>query len=88
VAVSPASAELIGAATTTPVSRSTACSGLKAKWVEPSFIRAIFASGSVGLVQSSFESFLPFRLRSSRTKSSIVGVSTPLSLAIRVSIWR
>ena len=30
-------------------------------------------------VQSSFESFLPFRLRSSRTKSSIVGVSTPLS---------
>jgi hypothetical protein len=52
--VLPASAEWSGAATTTPVSRSTACSGLKAKCVEPSFVLAIFASGSVGLAQSSF----------------------------------
>ncbi len=38
---------------------------------------AILASGSVLLVQSPFESFLPWRARSSRTRSSIVGVSTP-----------
>ena len=56
--------EWIGAATTTPVSRSTACSGgLKAKWLrKPSFIRAIFASGSVGLVQSSFRKLLALPL--------------------------
>ena len=47
-----------------------------------------FASASVGLVQSSFDSFLPLRARSSRTRSSSVGVATPLSCAIRVSIWR
>ena len=36
----------------------------------PSFIRVIFAPGSVLLVQSAFDSFLPFRSRSSRTRSS------------------
>src|ERR1700676_4573415 len=49
--------------------------GLEARWVVPSFILAILASGSVGLVQSSFDSFLPLRLRSSRMRSSIVGVA-------------
>ena len=61
---------------------------LVGEMVVPSFILAIFASGSVLLVQSSFESFLPLRLRSSRTMASMVGVATPLSTAIRVSIWR
>ena len=62
--------------------------GLVGEMVVPSFIRAIFASASVGLVQSSFDSFLPLRPRSSRTRSSIVGVATPLSCAMRVNIWR
>jgi hypothetical protein len=30
--------------------------------------RSIFASASLGLVQSSFDSFLPFRVRSSRDR--------------------
>ena len=48
--------------------------------MRPSFNLAILASGSVGLSQSAFDSFLPLRLRSSRTRSSAVGVSMPLSL--------
>src|SRR5512132_272368 len=47
VVVSPSSAGWISAATTAPVSRSTACSGLYARCVVPSFILAILASGSV-----------------------------------------
>ncbi len=43
--------------------------------VEPSFILAILASGSALLVQSSFESFLLLRLRSSRMRSSIGAAS-------------
>ena len=39
----------------------------------PSFILAILASGSVLLVHSSFDSFLPLRLRSRWIRSSIVG---------------
>ena len=46
------------------------------------------ASGSVGLFQSAFDSVLPLRLRSKRARSSAVGVSIPLSCAIRVSIAR
>jgi hypothetical protein len=60
--------------------------GLVAQTRRAVLLLAIFASGSVGLVQSSFESFLPLRFRSSRTRSSIVGVATPLSWAMRVSI--
>ena len=48
VVVSPSSAGWTSTATTTPVSRSTACSGLKARCIVPSFILAILASGSVG----------------------------------------
>ena len=44
--------------------------------------------GSVGLFQSAFDSVLPLRLRSKRARSSAVGVSIPLSCAIRVSIAR
>src|SRR5208283_5143547 len=44
-AVSPRAASWIGAAKITPVSRSTACSGLEPRSVEPSFILAILASG-------------------------------------------
>ena len=62
--------------TIAPVSRSTACSALCAKCVRPSFIFVIFASGSWGWVQSSFEPFF-FRFRSSRARSARVGVSTP-----------
>ncbi len=43
------------------------------------------ALASVVLVQSSFESFLPLRLRSKRAKSSALGVAIPLSLAMRSS---
>jgi hypothetical protein len=60
--------------------------GLVAQTRRAVLLLAIFASGSVGLVQSSFESFLPLRFRSSRTRSSIVDVATPLSWAMRVSI--
>jgi hypothetical protein len=60
--------------------------GLVAQTRRAVLLLAIFASGSVGLVQSSFESFLPLRFRSSRTRSSIDGVATPLSWAMRVSI--
>src|SRR5207237_670476 len=62
--------------------------GFVGEIVEPSFILVILESGSVLLIQSSFESFLPLRPRSRRMRSSIVGVSTPLSSAIRVSISR
>ena len=44
--------------------------------------------GSIGLSQSVFDSFFPVRVRSSRTRSSAVGVAMPLSLAMRVSISR
>jgi hypothetical protein len=43
------------------------------------------ASGSVGLRQSSSESFSSGRALSSRTRSSTVGASTPLFLARRLS---
>jgi len=46
VEVSPWSAAYTSAATTVPVSRSIACSGLQAKCVRPSFILAIFALSS------------------------------------------
>ena len=52
------------------------------------FSLAILASGSVLLVHSSFDSFLPLRARSSRIRSSALGVSMPLSLAICLSISR
>ena len=76
VVVSPSSASCTVTATTAPVSRSTACSALCAKCVRPSFIFVIFASGSCGCVQSSFEPFF-FRFRSRRAKSARVGVSMP-----------
>ena len=72
----PASAPCSVTATIAPVSRSTACSALWARCVRPSFIFVTFASGSDGLVQSLFEVFF-FRFRSSRAKSSRVGVSIP-----------
>src|SRR3954465_15324944 len=46
-------------------------------------MRAIRASGSVLLAHSSFDSVLPLRCRSRRIRSSAVGVSMPLSWAIR-----
>ncbi len=73
---------------TAPVSRSTACSGLEAKRVRPSFRRVILASGSLGLAHSAFEVRLPLRRRSSRLSSAAVGVAIPLSLASRASIAR
>jgi hypothetical protein len=54
----------------------TACSALCARCVRPFFILAILASGSSGRVQSSLEPFFR-RFRSTRAKSSRVGVSTP-----------
>jgi hypothetical protein len=44
--------------------------------VRPSFIFVIFASGSCGCVQSSFDPFF-FRRRSIRAKSARVGVPMP-----------
>jgi hypothetical protein len=44
--------------------------------VRPSFILVIFASGSCGWVQSSFEPLF-FRFRSIRARSARVGVSMP-----------
>ena len=44
--------------------------------IRPSFIFVIFASGSCGCVQSSFEPFF-FRFRSIRAKFARVGVSMP-----------
>ena len=67
-------------ATIAPVSRSTACSALWARCVRPSFIFVTFASGSDGFVQSLFDVFF-FRFRSSRAKSSRVGVSMPEAFA-------
>jgi hypothetical protein len=67
-------------ATIAPVSVSIACSALCAKCVRPSFIFAIFASGSDGLVQSLFDAFF-FRRRSSRDSASRVGVLIPDALA-------
>ena len=46
--------------------------------MRPSFSLAILASGSVGEAHSAFDSRLPLRLRSSRTRSSAVGVAIPL----------
>ena len=60
-----------------PVSMSTPCSALWAKCVRPSFIFAIFASGSRGDFHSLFDVFLLFRDRSKRARSARVGVSTP-----------
>ena len=51
--------------------------------MRPSFSLAIFASGSLGEAQSALDSRLPLRLRSSRIRSSAVGVAMPLSLARR-----
>ena len=68
------------AATTTPVSRSTACSGLKAKWLEPSFIRAIFASGSVGLVDPCSKASCP-------STCDPVGPNRRSSASRRHSLW-
>ena len=59
--------------------------GLVGRCVRPSFRLAIRASGSVGLSHSVLDSRLPLRARSSRIRSSAVGVSMPLSLAIRTS---
>lgn len=72
----------------TPVSRSTACSGLYPKRVWPSFILATLASGSTGDSHSWLESFLPFLILSIRVNSSALGVSMPLSQAILKSICR
>ena len=80
VVVSPWSAPCSVTATTAPVSRSTACSALWARCVRPSFIFVTFASGSCGFIQSSFDVFF-FRFRSSRAKSSRVGVSMPEAFA-------
>src|ERR1700757_2225635 len=55
VVVSPLSASRKVTATTAPVSRSTACSALCARWVRPSFIFVTRASLSVGLIHSLFE---------------------------------
>src|SRR5512134_1452624 len=68
VVVSPSSAGGISGATTTPMSRSTACSVLYARCVVPSFILAIFASGSVLLTQSALDSFLPLGERDRRQR--------------------
>src|ERR1700722_7790673 len=62
---------------------STACSALWARWVRPSFILVMRASGSYGWVQSSLDPFLG-RLRSNFANCSLVGVSIPLSFANRV----
>ena len=66
--------------TTAPVSRSTACSALWARCVRPSFIFAIFASGSFGCFQSSLEPFFR-RFRSKRASSARVGVGMPEAAA-------
>ena len=66
-----------------PVSRSTACSAVCARCVRPSFILAIFASGSCGWVQSAFEPFF-LRVRSNRANSARVGVERPDASASRV----
>jgi len=50
---------------------------LYARCVVPSFIRAIFASGSTGDSQSAFDHVLSFRSRSKRCTSAAVGSSTP-----------
>src|SRR6202023_4251502 len=76
VVVSPWSASCRVTATRAPVSRSTACSALWGRCVRPSFICAIFASGSPGYFQSWFEVFF-LRLRSRRASSSRVGVAIP-----------
>ena len=83
VVVSPSSAPCTVTATIAPVSRSTACSALWARCVRPSFIFVTFASGSCGFVQSLFDVFF-LRFRSSRAKSSRVGVSMPEAFASRV----
>src|SRR6202165_6098628 len=79
VVVSPWSASCRVTASSAPVSRSTACSALWASCVRPSFIFAIFASGSHGCFQSLFEVFF-LRLRSRRARSSRVGVAIPRRL--------
>ena len=62
---------------------STPCSALWARCVRPSFIFAIFASGSCGDFHSLFDVFLFFRDRSNRARSARVGVSTPDASANR-----
>ena len=62
---------------------STPCSALCAKCVRPSFIFAIFASGSCGDFHSLFDVFLFFRDRSNRANSARVGFSTPDASANR-----
>ena len=80
---SPADASCTVTETIAPVSRSTPCSALCARRVRPSFIFAIFASGSVGDCHSLFDVFLFFRDRSNRANSTRVGVSTPEASANR-----
>ena len=77
VAVSPSDASCTVTETMAPVSMSIPCSALWAKCVRPSFIFAIFASGSCGDFHSLFDVFLFFRDRSNRARSARVGVSTP-----------
>ncbi len=79
-AVSPPSIVCTVAATTAPVSMSTACSSLCARRVRPSFIFVIRASGSCGCSQSLFEPLFG-RFRSSFARSSRVGVSIPEAAA-------
>ena len=83
VAVSPSEASCTVTDTMAPVSMSTPCSALWAKCVRPSFIFAIFASGSCGDFHSLFDVFLFFRDRSNRASSARVGVSTPDASANR-----
>ena len=84
VVVSPSSASCTVTPTTAPVSRSTACSAVCAKCVQPSFFFVIFASGSWGCVQSSLDPFF-LRFRSNRASSARVGVARPDASASRVS---
>ena len=84
VVVSPSSASCTVTPTMAPVSRSTACSAVWARCVRPSFIFVIFASGSCGFVQSSFDPFF-LRVRSKRASSARVGVAMPEASASRVN---
>jgi hypothetical protein len=84
VVVSPASASWTVTPTMAPVARFTACSAVCARCVRPSFVFVIFASGSCGLVQSSFDPFF-FRVRSNRASSARVGVAMPDASASRGS---
>ena len=83
VAVSPSDASCTDTATTAPVSMSTPCSTLWVRCVRPSFIFAIFASGSCRDCHSLFDVFLSFRDRSKPANSARVGVANPDAFANR-----